>query len=88
MADTSGELDGLAFLVEPARDGVRAYRGGVLYTVFGASGFELGGRPSSLRWAGVRGISDMSSGFRRRGAQAMPTFQTGNMETMMNDHVR
>lgn len=60
-------------------DGVREYLGGVLYTVFGGSGLELGGRPSSLRWAAVKGMSDMSSFCRISGRQAIPMFHTGNV---------
>lgn len=50
--------------------GVRAYLGGVAYFVSGVGGAELGGRPSSLRWAGVRGMSEMSSLPRKRGQHA------------------
>jgi hypothetical protein len=55
---------------EPASEGVLEYRGGVLYTEFGVAGLELGGRPSSLRWAGVRGMSERSSLGRTRGRSA------------------
>lgn len=74
-----GEVDALALPVDPAMDGVRAYRGGVLYVVSGAAGLELGGRPSSFRWAGVKGISAMSSGPRTSGRQATNMFHSGSM---------
>jgi hypothetical protein len=54
----------------PACDGVLEYRGGVLYTELGLAGCELGGRPSSFRWAGVSGMSDMSSLGRTSGSSA------------------
>lgn len=50
--------------------GVRAYLGGVEYFASGVGGAELGGRPSSLRWAGVRGMSKISSLLRKRGQHA------------------
>ncbi len=55
---------------DPASDGVREYRGGVLYAELGVAGRELGGRPSSLRWAGVRGMSERSSWGRTSGSSA------------------
>lgn len=55
---------------EPASDGVLEYRGGVLYTEFGVAGRELDGRPSSFRWAGVRGMSERSSWGRTSGSSA------------------
>lgn len=75
----SGELDGVCLPVDPAIEGVREYRGGVLYLVSGVAGFELGGRPSSFRWAGVRGISARSSLARTRGRHAMTMFHTGSV---------
>lgn len=59
-------------------DGVREYRGGVLYLVSGVAGLELGGRPSSFRWADVNGMSDRSSFARTSGRQAMTIFQHGS----------
>lgn len=55
---------------DPASDGVLEYRGGVLYTELGVAGLELGGRPSSFRWAGVSGMSDRSSLGRTSGSSA------------------
>ena len=59
-------------------DGVREYRGGVLYLASGVGGNALGARPNSLRWAGVRGMSDSSSFFRIRGRQAMMMLARGH----------
>jgi hypothetical protein len=42
----------------------------VAYFVSGAGGVELGGRPRSFRWAGVRAMSEMSSLPRNRGQHA------------------
>jgi hypothetical protein len=36
----------------------------------GVGGAEEGGRPRSLRWAGVRGMSERSSVWRKRGRRA------------------
>lgn len=38
----------------------------------GVGGAELGGKPSSLRWPGVRGISERSSLGRKSGSRATP----------------
>jgi len=62
---------------EPASDGVLEYRGGVLYAEFGVSGLELGGRPRSFRWAGVRGMSERSSAWRTRGSSALLILKIG-----------
>jgi len=68
----SGEFEKLPILLagEPLGVGVLATRGGVLYCEPEVGGFEVGGRPRSFLWAGVRGISDRSSGVRRRGQNA------------------
>jgi hypothetical protein len=55
---------------EPAWEGVREYRGGVAMVEDGVGGREEGGRPRSLRWAAVRGMSDRSSVWRKRGKSA------------------
>jgi len=52
------------------------YFGGVAYWEPGVGGAELGGRPRSFRCAGVKGISETSSGFRKRGRQAMRMLKT------------
>ncbi len=57
---------------EPDIDGVREYLGGVLYTEPGVAGAEPADRPSNFRWPGVRGMSDRSSGLRKRGRRATP----------------
>lgn len=62
---------------EPDIDGVREYLGGVLYADPGVGGAELGGSPSSRRWPGVRGMSDMSSLARKRGTSATKMFEKG-----------
>jgi hypothetical protein len=64
---------------DPASDGVLEYRGGVLYTEFGVAGLELGGRPSSFRWAGVRGMSERSSLGRTSGSSAKTMLISGTM---------
>jgi len=68
----SGEFEKLPILLagEPLGVGVLATRGGVLYCEPGVGGFEVGGKPRSFLCAGVRGISDKSSGVRRRGQNA------------------
>jgi hypothetical protein len=67
-----GEFEKLPLLAgEPLNGvGVRGYLGGVAYFVSGVAGAELGGRPSSLRWAGVSGMSEISSFPRRSGQHA------------------
>lgn len=62
---------------DPASDGVLEYRGGVLYTEFGVAGAELGGKPSSFRWAGVSGMSERSSLGRTSGSNAKATLING-----------
>ena len=62
---------------DPARDGVREYLGGVLIAEFGVGGTELGGRPRSCLWLAVRGMSDRSSCFRRRGRKARMMLTAG-----------
>jgi hypothetical protein len=67
---------------DPASDGVLEYRGGVLYAEFGVAGRELGGRPSSFRWAGVRGMSERSSFGRTRGSNAKAMLIKGTRTTV------
>lgn len=43
----------------------------------GVGGTELGPRPSSARWAGVRGMSERSSGRPQNGLSAMKMLKTG-----------
>lgn len=62
-----GEFEKLAFLLAGEPLGVRAYRGGVLYWDPGVGGAGLGGRPRSLRWAGVKAMSERSSAFLNNG---------------------
>ena len=66
---------------DPASEGVLEYRGGVLYAEFGVAGRELGGRPSSFLWAGVRGMSERSSLGRTRGSNAKAMLIKGTMTT-------
>lgn len=57
-----GELVKLGLLpTEPAKEGEREYRGGVLNFASAVAGEGEGGRPKSLRWTSVRGISLRSS---------------------------
>lgn len=74
----NGELAGLSLLIEPAMDGDRAYRGGVLYAESGVGGTELGSKPSSRRWPGVKAISDRSSWGRIKGRQAIAILTSGS----------
>ena len=53
---------------EPDTEGVRAYRGGVVYTALGVAAALRGSRPRSLRWLGVRGISTRLSVVRKSGS--------------------
>lgn len=55
---------------DPLGVGVLATRGGVLYCEPGVGGFDVGGKPRSFLCAGVRGISERSSGVRMRGQNA------------------
>ncbi len=64
---------------DPASDGVLVYLGGVLNVEFGVGGAEFGGRPNSLRCAGVRGMSERSSTGRTRGRSAQMMFNKGSM---------
>lgn len=52
---------------EPETEGVRVYRGGVVYTALGVADVLRTGRPNSLRWLGVNGISTRVSGLRKSG---------------------
>ncbi len=73
-----GELEKLRLLpAEPEADGVRVYRGGVLYTEPGVGGAVDGGRPSSLRWPAVRGISEQSSFARNNGDKFITMLNRG-----------
>jgi hypothetical protein len=62
---------------EPASDGVREYLGGVLIAELGVGGAELGGRPRSFLWLGVRAMSERSSCRRTRGRKAMTMLTSG-----------
>lgn len=73
-----GELEKLRLLpADPEIEGVREKRGGVLYTEPGVGGAEEGGRPSSFRWLGVRGMSEKSSLCRARGSRLVPMLKMG-----------
>lgn len=63
--------------VDPDMDGVREYRGGVLYTDPGVGGADEGPRPRSFRWPGVRGMSERSSFGRTSGNRATPILNSG-----------
>lgn len=45
-------------------------------------GAEVGGRPSNLRWPGVRGISDRSSLGLNRGRRFVPMLKRGMARTV------
>lgn len=78
MPDNGELLYDLLLVGDPARDGVREYRGGVLMAELGVGGAELGGRPRSFLCAGVNGISARSSLLRKRGRKAMMIPEVGN----------
>lgn len=69
---------------DPPIEGVLEYRGGVLYADEGVAGFELGGRPRSLRWLGVRGMSERSSAGRTRGRRARPMLNSGKRKSSVD----
>ena len=68
-----GELLKLPLLPTELIEGVREYRGGVLKCASGVGATMVGGRPRSLRCAGVNGMSARSSSVRKYGMIAMPT---------------
>lgn len=72
-----GELEKLRRLVAEPTDGVREKRGGVLYTDPGVGGLDEGGRPSSFRCPGVKGMSDRSSFGRNMGKRLMAMLYRG-----------
>lgn len=81
-----GELMWLLRLAgDPPIDGVLEYRGGVLYAEPGVAAPELGGRPRSLRWLGVRGMSERSSAGRTKGSSATPILYSGNRKSSVNN---
>ena len=67
-------------------DGVLEYLGGVLYAESGVGDAALGGRPSSFRCPGVRGISDISSFFRKRGINANAILIRGIASSVNHTH--
>lgn len=56
---------------------MREYRGGVLNLASGVGAADEGSRPSSWRWADVRGMSDRSSFGRIKGRHATPMLTKG-----------
>ncbi len=67
----TGEVEKLRRLAAEPTDGVREKRGGVLYADPGVGGLDDGGRPSSRRCPGVKGISDRSSFGPSKGSRLM-----------------
>jgi len=67
-------------------DGVLEYLGGVLYAELGVGDTALGGRPSSFRCPGVRGMSDISSFFRKRGVNANAILIRGIASSINHTH--
>lgn len=64
---------------EPETEGVRVYRGGVVYTAFGVADDLMAGRPNSLRWLGVNGMSESVSGLRKSGSSERTMLRTSTV---------
>lgn len=73
-------------------EGVREYRGGVLYFASGVGAAEDGGKPRSFLCSEVRAISDKSSSCLKRGMTFQATFAMGrnciNIHIQSRPHLR